>query len=479
MNDFEKYLQETGEIGYVEQIFPQIVYVGGLPSVKIGEVVLFENDAKGYVIALEQQYHEVLLLTDHPVSGGERVVATRTSCTVRLGTYLLGATIGPLDMASPQQGDDVRLIDSVPMAIQGRMTVAQSLETGVPIVDLLIPLGKGQRELIIGDRKIGKTSFLQTVAVTQARLGAVCIYSLIGKKEQTITKIKRYFADQRVLPSIVLVTSKATDPAGLIYLTPYTAMTVAEYFRDQGYDVVVMFDDLTTHARVYREISLLSRRFPGRNSYPGDIFYAHARLLERGGSFTKGTISCLPAAETLAGELSGYIQTNIMSITDGHIFFDKVYFNEGRRPAVNPYLSVTRVGRQAQSALIRSISRELSRFLTEYKRMKEFLHFGSEVGDQVLTVLAKGEQIVAFFDAFPMVSVPMTVSCVLVGLIWSGYLREQSTANITAYCAAFMKRYATDAAFQKTIQTLVAGSTTFEKLIDAVNKQPTLFAFSL
>ena len=231
--------------------------------------------------------------------------------------------------------------------------------TGMTLVDLMIPLGRGQRELVLGDRKTGKTQFLLQAALAQASVGTVCVYACIGKKKAEILRVKEFFAKEGILDKTVIVASSSQDSTGEIFTCPYTAMAVAEFFRDRGQDTLVLLDDMTTHAKFYREMSLLLRKFPGRDSYPGDIFHIHSKLLERSGNFVikkdgnemDVAITCLPAAETIQGDLTGYIQTNLMSMTDGHIYFDNELFFKGRRPAINPFISVTRVGYQTQTSL--------------------------------------------------------------------------------------------------------------------------------
>src|SRR5581483_5765076 len=353
MKDFLTYLKETEEVGYISQVINFLIEIEGLPSARLNELVVFETGEIGRITTIAHKSVEVITFSKTSVKVGTRVTRTNEFLMVGVGDGLLGKTVDPLGASLDPQNpigklSELRPIDVTPGGIDTRSRITKPLETGATLVDLIIPLGMGQRELVIGDRKTGKTSFLIQAILTQAKRGTICIYAAIGKKTLDIKKIEELFQKSGIAKNTVVVASSSQDPVGVIYLTPYTAMTVAEYFRDSGRDVLVVLDDLSTHAKFYREISLLGRRFPGRNSYPGDIFYTHAKLLERAGNFktAKGPVSitCLPVTEAVQGDLTGYIQTNLMSMTDGHIYFDNDLFSKGKRPAVNTFLSVTRVG---------------------------------------------------------------------------------------------------------------------------------------
>src|SRR4030042_876615 len=370
MKDFQYYLDNIGEIGYVAQNIHSLVYISGLPGAHPNEVVIFENKDMGLVLSMSREYLEVLVFANTQIRAGSKVVRTGEHVEIGVGSGLLGRMINPLGLPLDNKGEikdlTSSLIDINPPKIIERKNIEKPLLTGVALVDLISPLGKGQRELVIGDRKTGKTEFLLQPVTTQAKLGTVCIYAVIGQKQIDIKKLNEFFVSGGIVQNTILVASSSSDSPGLIYLTLYSAMTIAEYFRDKGMDVLVVLDDMTSHARYYREMSLLARRFPGRSSYPGDIFYVQAKLVERAGNFKKGSITCLPVAESVLGDLSGYIQTNLMSMTEGHIFFDIDLISQGKRPAVNPFLSVTRVGHQTQTPLQRDVSREISVFLVTY-----------------------------------------------------------------------------------------------------------------
>ncbi len=265
-----------------------------------------------------------------------------------------------------------------------------------------------------------------------------------------------------------MISDSASDASGLNYITPYLAITIAEYFKNKGTHVLVVIDDLTTHASYYREISLLARRFPGRNSYPGDIFYVHSRLLERAGGFKEATITCLPVAETTLGDLAGYIQTNLMAMTDGHIFFDKNLFDQGKYPSINPFLSVTRVGLQAQTDLFKDISRNISSFLVKLSKIREFMHFGSELSDEVKKTLALGDMLDEFFSQKETGSVPASFGAFILAAIWGGFWVESTPAIMKQNMVKMYSKYTKNAEYKEKIDFLINEQNSFLRLADKV-----------
>lgn len=428
MNTFAYYLDTVNEFGVVDEISYPIVTVRGLPRAKPQEIVIFETGQLGEIYALYADSCHVLLFSPDHVQVGTKLVRTNKILTVPVGEALLGHLIDPLGkpLSAAEKLEvfqEEREIDSKPLGIAFHSRIKKSFVTGTSIVDMMVPLGKGQKELVIGDRKTGKSSFLFTTIKHQVLDGAIAVYAAIGKKKSDIKFLQERLMAEGLSKRVIIVATSSSDSPSFIYLTPYTAMTIAEYFRDQGQDVLVVLDDLSTHARFYREIALLARNFPGRDSYPGDIFYTHARLLERAGNFkhqTKGevAITCLPIVETVDGDLTNYIATTIMGITDGHIFFDSNIFYKGRRPAVNIGLSVTRVGKQTQSKLNRTITRELLSFFSLYDRMQNLSHFGTELTQSVKNILAMGDLLNLFFDQPYTVIIPETVQIILFSLLW-------------------------------------------------------------
>ncbi|MGI8420473.1 MAG: F0F1 ATP synthase subunit alpha [Candidatus Levyibacteriota bacterium] len=434
MKNFQFYLTTTEEVGFVEASNHSIVYANGLPQTKLQEIVMFETGELGVVLGLNRDQVEILLFSQYAVKAGTRITRTGMTQEMPVGFELLGQTINPfghpLDIGKTiEQPKLARPIDIDPSGINTRKRITAPFETGVTMVDLLVPLGKGQRQLVIGDRKTGKTSFLYQTILKQAKLGTICIYAAIGKKKTDIKKVENFFKSAGISNNTVIVAAGSEDPAGVIYLTPYAAMTLAEYFRDEGHDVLVVMDDLFTHAKFYREIMLIGRRFPGRNAYPADIFYTHARLLERAGNFvlqngSEHSITCLPVVESLEGDIAGFIQTNLMSMTDGHLYFDFDMFGRGRRPAINSFISVSRVGRQTQTPLRLSLHRELVSFLTLHQRLENFSHFSAEAGAGVKKTIEVADRIFAFFTQSATEVKDVDLQLIIFGLIWMEHWQD-------------------------------------------------------
>jgi F-type H+-transporting ATPase subunit alpha len=473
MKDFQTYLNETGEIGFVEEIRSSIVIGSGLPGARAQEVVMFENGEIGQILTLKKDTIEILLLTKESIRVGSKIVRTKNSMSIAMSPELLGKRLNSLGhlIGTPPltKVDEFRSIEIHPPGMSERKPVEKQLETGVALVDLVLPLGKGQRELIIGDRKTGKTEFLNQTMISQARRGVICIYAIIGQKHIDTLLLDKFLTESGIKSSTIIVASSSSEAAGLIYLTPYAAMAIAEYFRDQGKDVLLILDDMTTHARAYREISLLAKRLPGRGSYPGDIFYAHARLVERAGAFTKASITCLPVAESTLGDLSGYIQTNLMSMTDGHIFFDIELYNQGSRPAVNPFLSVTRVGHQTQTKLERELSNSVSSFLVLYDRMKQFMHFGTEAGESARNILTQGARLDIFFNQGAQVIYDISFSIFIIGCIWAGKTNELKPQDFKKKIASLYAVYMANDDYKKKIASLVSVES-FNDLLALIKK---------
>lgn len=487
MPNFEYYIETLGEVGYVEQSLRSLIYVNGLPSLRSSEFVMFEEGQLGQVLSLEKDYAEVLLLSPSVVRVGAKVARTGVLVKTFVGEQLLGKVVNPLGLDFGQSLSLVhkekniasRLIENEPPGIDKRKNIDTPFHTGVSMVDLLVSLGKGQRELVVGDRKTGKTPFLLQSALHQAKQGTICVYAAIAKSRIDIAKIYEFFKRNGVADKVVVVASASSEPSGLINLTPYSAMTMAEYYRDEGKDTLVILDDLTTHAKYYREVSLLAKRFPGRSSYPGDIFYIHARLLERAGNFTviqegkdgklsrvESSISCLPVAELAMGDLSGYIQTNLMAMTDGHIYFDINLYNKGRRPSVNPFLSVTRVGRQAQSDLLKDLNRELLSFLIQIEDLRQFMHFGEELGREKKDFLAMGEKVENFFDQPGDLIMPTNLSMVCVAAIWAGKWKNSGKGEMANDVRVLSTTYETNENVRGQIDTAISESKTFDELVE-------------
>jgi F-type H+-transporting ATPase subunit alpha len=487
METFKKFLNKEGEIGNVTLSLDAIVYCDGLPGATPEEIVIFETGDLGQVLSLTPNYVEILTFSEKPIKVGTKVGRTDQKLSVPVSEIMLGKTLDPFGRL---YGNKTKIegihtympINSEPKGIIERKYVKKPLETGTSMVDLMIPLGKGQKELLIGDRKIGKSNFIFHAILTQAREGNIAVYCCIGKGKLEIKKAEEFFTQHGIMDKIIIVASSSTDPAGVIYITPYSAMAVAEYFRDKGKDVLVVLDDISTHAKFYREISLLGKKFPGRNSYPGDIFYAHAKLMERAGNYITPTggeasITCLPVVETVQGDISGYIQTNLMSMTDGHIFLDGNLFYQGRRPAVNPFLSVTRIGRQTQTPLRKSINRELTSFLTLYEKIQGYIHFGSEINESAKTTLATGDKILQLFRQSIDETIPVNVQIVFFAILWANIFNMLPMQTIVARRNWLTKVYLANEGNAKVqVDSLLDNAMTLNELIQKIRAGHPLIA---
>jgi len=460
--------------GVVISVSSVIVEATDLHHAKLYELVEFGTGEEGQIVGLKKDSVEIMVFSKLPIAVGTNVFSTGSFLEVPVGETLLGKSIDslghPLNHAAVfPKTTTFRRTDKTPESITTRSIVKQKFATGVTIVDLLIPLGKGQRELIIGDRKTGKSTFLLQATRNHIKSGGICIYACIGKKRLEIERLRELFHKEKLDHAMIIVATSADDPASLIYHTPYTAMTQAEYFKDMGQDVLVILDDLLTHAKFYREIALLSKRFPGRNSYPADIFYTHSRLLERAGNFIhkKGdaSITCLPVAETSQGDLTGYIQTNLMSMTDGHIFFDSDLFNKGARPAINPFLSVTRVGKQTQTKLAREMTHEITSLLTLYDKMKKYIHFAPELTDNAKVIIETGNRIELFFNQQATDVLPYTLQLFLFAMMWDGFWNADTPEHMKKHIRHIIKMYTTHPKVKEKIDALIENADSFNILL--------------
>ncbi len=441
MKDFNTYLKETGEVGYVQAIMSSIFYVSGLPSARLNELVITENGLIGIVKAVLPELIEVMIFEGQTLSHNMKVIRTNEQFQVPVSDSFLGRVIDPFGVPQDEKGaiseDKIvyREVDPPAPGILQRVRIAKPLKTGVMIVDLLVPIGRGQRELVLGDQKTGKTTFALQTMVNQVRMGTLGVYVCVGKKKSDLKAVQGYLLENKVLDKVVLVAATSSDPAPMVYLAPLAGLSIAEHFRDAGHEVLVIFDDLTTHAKFYREISLLSRRPPGRQSYPGDIFHIHACLTERAGNIKikdgrEVSISLLPLAETLEGDLSGYIQSNIMAMTDGHIFFDIAETKRGKHPSVSTTLSVSRVGNQTRTPMEREIADELTQKLSEARKAEELGKFGVELTEETMKSLKNAEKMEALFNQESNVIYEVDLQNIFLGLFLGGFWDRWSGAEI-------------------------------------------------
>ena len=395
--NWDEQSRETGEVIWVGD---GIVTVYGIDHAMYGEIVAFENGVKGMVQDVRQNEIGIILFgRDTGIKEGTKVVRTKKKAGIPVGEGFVGRIINafgePIDGNGDVKEDDYRPIEQEAPGIIDRQSVDTPMETGILSIDSMFPIGRGQRELIIGDRQTGKTSIATDTIINQRGKDVICIYVAIGQKASTVAKIVNTLKKHDAMDYSIVVSSTASDPASLQYIAPYAGTAMAEYFMHKGKDVLIVYDDLSKHAVAYRAISLLLERSPGREAYPGDVFYLHSRLLERSSHLSDklggGSITALPIIETQAGDVSAYIPTNVISITDGQIFLESNLFNAGMRPAVNVGLSVSRVGGAAQTKAMKKASGSIRIDLAQYREMEVFTQFASDLDDATKAQLQHGK----------------------------------------------------------------------------------------
>jgi len=391
------------KVGSVIEVFDGVVRVSGLSDLKASEMVTFPSGVQGVALNLEEESVGVIVLGDYTnIREGDEVKATGNILELSVGEGLIGRVVNAL--AQPIDGHGVAQttksypIERVAPGVITRQSVDQPVQTGIKAIDALIPIGRGQRELIIGDRQTGKTAIAVDTILNQKGQDMICVYVAIGQKDSKVRKIETRLREGGAMDYTIIVSAGASDPAALQYIAPYAGVTIAEFFMDQGKDVLIIYDDLSKHAVAYREISLLLRRPPGREAYPGDVFYLHSRLLERAcrrnADYGGGSITALPIIETQAGDISAYIPTNVISITDGQIFLETDLFYKGIRPAVNVGNSVSRVGSSAQIKGMKKVAGTLKLDLAQFRELEAFSQFGSDLDDATKRQLERGRRAV-------------------------------------------------------------------------------------
>ena len=394
---------EQDEIGYVIQVGDGIAKVHGLEKCKANELLRFENGSFGMALNLEENFVSVVMLgTDVGINEGSLVKRTGQVVSVPVGDALVGRVVDalgqPIDGKGPIACKELRPIERSAPGIIERKSVSVPLQTGIKAIDSMIPIGRGQRELIIGDRQTGKTVIAIDTIINQKGKGVTCIYVAIGQKRSTVAQIVDTLEKNGAMDYTIVVSATASELAPLQYIAPYSGCTMGEYFMDQGKDALIIYDDLSKHAVAYRALSLLIRRPPGREAYPGDVFYLHSRLLERAArvapEYGGGSLTALPIIETQAGDVSAYIPTNVISITDGQIYLESELFHAGVRPAINPGISVSRVGGSAQIKAMKKVSGSLKLTYSQYRELQSFAQFGSDLDADTKSRLAQGERVV-------------------------------------------------------------------------------------
>lgn len=394
---------DTKEVGYVLQVGDSIARVYGLQNAMAGELIKFPGDIYGVVFNLEENNVGIVILgNSEKIKEGDQAERTTRIMDIGVGNNLLGRVVdalgNPIDGAGSIEHSSRRPMERVAPGVCDRQPVSEPLQTGIKSIDMMIPIGRGQRELIIGDRKTGKTAIAIDTIINQKSEDVICIYVAIGQKKSTVSQIVQTLKDNGAMDYTVVVSAAASESATLQYIAPYSACAIGEEFMDNGKHVLIIYDDLSKHAVAYRQLSLLLRRPPGREAYPGDVFYLHSRLLERALKYSDdkgaGSITALPIIETQAGDVSAYIPTNVISITDGQIYLESNLFNSGIKPAVNPGISVSRVGGSAQIKATKQVAGSLRLDLANYWEIEAFAQFGSDLDKATKAQLERGKRLI-------------------------------------------------------------------------------------
>src|SRR5687767_4014451 len=433
---------DVAEVGTIVTIGDGIARVHGVEKTMAGEMLEFPHGVFGIALNLEEESVGAVLLGEFKdIREGDPVKRTGRIISVPVGEELIGRVVNalgqPIDGKGPIATKRFSEIERIAPGVVDRQPVKEPLQTGLKPIDAMVPIGRGQRELIIGDRQTGKTAVAVDAIINQKGKDVICIYNAIGQKQSTIAQVVRTLDEAGAMEYTIVVAAGASDPAPLLYIAPYSACTIGEYFRDSGRHALVVYDDLSKHAQSYREISLLLRRPPGREAYPGDVFYLHSRLLERAAKLRTelggGSLTALPIIETQAGDLSAYIPTNVISITDGQIFLEADLFNQGFRPAINVGNSVSRVGGSAQVKAMRQVAGSLRLDLAQYRELAAFAQFGSDLDPATQKQLARGRRLTEILKQpqYRPLSVEKQVAIVFAAV--NGYLDAVDVERLRSY----------------------------------------------
>lgn len=447
IKNYEQVIETTG-VGTVIKVYDGIALVHGLDDAMAGELLEFPKEVYGMALNLEKDYVGVILFdSSSKIKEGDVVKTTHRILQVPVGEALIGRVVNALGQPLDNQGeiktDHFRPVEKKASGVMDRQSVKQPLKTGIKIIDALVPIGRGQRELIIGDRQTGKTAIAIDTILNQKNENVICIYVAIGQKESTVANVIETLKANDAMKYSIVVSASASFPAPLLYLAPYTGVTMAEEFMYNGKDVLIIYDDLSKHAVAYRELSLLLKRPPGREAFPGDVFYLHSRLLERAAKLSDklggGSITALPIIETQAGDISAYIPTNVISITDGQIFLQTELFYSGIRPAVSAGLSVSRVGGSAQIKAVKKVSGTLRLDLASYKELEAFTQFGSDLDEATKAKLERGKRTVEILKQNLHESVSSEKLALIIYTLTHGYLDDVEMEEILPYEKAFYR----------------------------------------
>jgi F-type H+-transporting ATPase subunit alpha len=433
---------DVAEVGSVISIGDGIARVHGVERAMAGEMLEFPHGIFGIALNLEEEsVGAVLLGGSKEIKEGDIVKRTGRIISVPVGEAMLGRVVNalgqPIDGKGPIQTTQSLPIERIAPGVVDRQPVKEPLQTGLKAIDGMVPVGRGQRELIIGDRQTGKTAVAVDAIINQRGKGVICIYNAVGQKQSTVAQVVRTLEEYDAMSYTVVVAATASDPAPMLYISPYSACAIGEYFRDSGRHALVVYDDLSKHAQAYREISLLLRRPPGREAYPGDVFYLHSRLLERAAKLNSslggGSLTALPIIETQAGDLSAYIPTNVISITDGQIFLESDLFHQGVRPAINVGNSVSRVGGSAQIKAMRQVAGTLRLDLAQYRELAAFAQFGSDLDKATQAQLNRGRRLVEILKQPQYQPVAVEKQVAIIFAATKGYLDNVPVDEVRRY----------------------------------------------
>jgi F-type H+-transporting ATPase subunit alpha len=447
ITDFEKRV-DVSEIGSILKVGDGIAQVYGLEKCMSSELLEFPNSIYGMALNLEEdKVGAVLFGEDRLVKEGDIVKRTGKIMEVSVGDALIGRVVNaigqPIDGKGPIDTKEKRMVDVVAPGIVDRQPVGEPLQTGLKAIDAMIPIGRGQRELIIGDRQTGKTAIGIDAIINQKGGDVICIYVAVGQKRANIVRAVKTLEDHGAMAHTIIVNASASEPAPLQYIAPYTGCALGEYFRDNGKHALIIYDDLSKQATAYRQLSLLLRRPPGREAYPGDVFYLHSRLLERAAKLSDklggGSLTALPIIETQAGDVSGYIPTNVISITDGQIYLEPELFYAGVRPAVNVGLSVSRVGGAAQIKAMKQIAGMLRLDLAQFRELAAFAQFGSDLDKATLAQIERGKRMVELLKQGQYVPLPVEQQIMLIFAGTEGHLDDIPVEAVRRFDEEFLK----------------------------------------
>ena len=469
------------EVGFVTSSRDFLVYMDGFPTIKINDMVASSEGLRGWVNSLDEDKIEVLMVDEGKITPKELFKKLSKRLAVSVGDFLLGRSINPLGVPIDGKGllgktnaAAVAELEQLAPSIEDRQFITQQFLTGITLVDTLIPLGKGQRELILGDAHSGKTGFLIDTIINQKNTGVICIYASIGKPVVVVRNLIDVLNRNRAMGYTIIVATSSSEPAPLIFLTPKTAFTIAEYFQKKGKDVLLILDDLGTHAKIYREISLLGNKSPGRESYPGDTFYQQAHLLERAGNFLPqhggGSITALPVIELNLNDFTTLIPTNLMSMTDGHLLFKAGLRSQGQTPAIDISLSVSRVGRQTQDPVSNLLSARVRQVLSAASDLETIARFSSELPAETQLILRRRDLIMELLKQDPLTQVPKPIQIILLSLPFTSFLQGKNRDFVEKYKNVLARTFLEDPKLSEIAKSIPNISTDDEliKLLEAV-----------